>query len=190
MNQLCDFLRCIGSLAGSRLSFVLFLVLSTTYPSDIRIQAERFIYDNTEAKIILNFEKYKIPSKSKDKIEKTVRQRFYRDNVYLWTIKDTDKVIGYAILDNVIGKSMPITFMAIFNTNGKIIKTGIIKYREPYGGEVRSSNWNRKFIDKTKNSNFIVGDSIDSISGATISVNSVTRGIQKLSLLIDYVKER
>tara|TARA_B100000029_G_scaffold227151_1_gene224971 strand:- start:131 stop:703 length:573 start_codon:yes stop_codon:yes gene_type:complete len=190
MNQLENIIRCVCSLAGSRILCVLVLFISTTYSSDIRTQAESFIYNNLGEGVILNFEKYNIPRNSKKEIEKTVRQRFYRDNIYLWTISDDEKNIGYAMLDNVIGKSMPITFMAIFSTDGDIIKTGIIKYREPYGGEIRSDNWNRKFIEKNKKSNFIVGESIDAITGATISVNSVTRGIHKLSLLVDYVRRR
>ena len=44
-----------------------------------------------------------------------------------------------------------------------------------------------QFINYTDSSNYNVGGAISGISGATISVNSVTKGIYKLSILIDYI---
>ena len=40
-------------------------------------------------------------------------------------------------MDNVIGKSMPITFIVVFNDTGEVKYSSLIKYREAYGGEVK-----------------------------------------------------
>jgi Na+-translocating ferredoxin:NAD+ oxidoreductase RnfG subunit len=37
------------------------------------------------------------------------------------------------------------------------------------------------------NSDFIIGKNIDGISGATISVNSVTRGINRSAIIVEYL---
>ena len=65
-----------------------------------------------------------------------------------------------------------------------------IKYREGYGGEVGNKRWLKQFNTYTNSSKYKVGDDISSITGATISVHSVTKGIRKLSYLIhEIIKE-
>ena len=93
----------------------------------------------------------------------------------------------YAILDNVKGKSLPITFLTVFDENSRVYDSSIIKYREAYGGEVGNKSWLNQFISYNDSSNYKVGSSISGISGATISVNSLTKGINKLSILVDYI---
>ncbi len=119
-------------------------------------------------------------------IEKEVKQRFYSSFVYAWTVTQNDSIEGYALLDNVKGKSMPITFIVLYNTDGSVVHSAVVKYREPIGGEVGRQSWLDQFLGKNSSS---VYDEIDAISGATISVNSVTRGINKLTLLLNVIKD-
>lgn len=130
---------------------------------------------------------YQIDKKTLKEIQNTVRQKFFRKEVNCWHIIDDDSTHYYAILDNVKGKSLPITFLTIFDENNKVFDSSIIKYREAYGGEIASKSWLNQFSSYTDSSNYNVGDAISGISGATISVNSVTKGINKLSILIDYI---
>ncbi len=71
--------------------------------------------------------------------------------------------------------------------NGKILNIEIIKYRESYGGAIQERNWLNQFRGKGIDSQFKIGKEISSISGATISVNSVTTGIKKLSMLYSFI---
>ena len=119
--------------------------------------------------------------------KKIVNQKFFRDEVNTWKIQKNDSTYYYAILDNVIGKAMPITFLIIFNQNGEVFDTSIIKYREPYGGEVKSKKWLKQFSQYTDTSNYKIGDGIHAISGATLSVHSVSKGIHKLTLIINQI---
>ena len=84
---------------------------------------------------------------------------------------------------------MPITFMVILDKNGSIINTSIIKYREAYGGEVGNERWLAQFVNRNNNSSYKVGKNIDGITGATISVNSLSKGIQKIVLLFSHIKD-
>ena len=127
---------------------------------------------------------YDLPKDVKKTIQNTVKQKFFRDEVNLWTITNKDSLKYYAILDNVIGKTMPITFLCIFNQSAKVEHSSIIKYREPYGGEVGNKKWLNQFIEYNDSSPYKVGGDISGISGATLSVNSITKGIHKLSILI------
>ena len=125
----------------------------------------------------------------KSQVQNSAQQVFYRDELYYWTISQNDSTLAHAFLDNVLGKSMPITFLVLFNTEGEIISSEVIKYREPYGGEVGNKNWLSQFIHFSDTSDYSVGKNIDGISGATISVNSLSRGIQKIALLYPLVKD-
>lgn len=122
-------------------------------------------------------------------IQNSARQVFYRDELYYWTISKNDSTLAYAFLDNVLGKSMPITFIVLLNTEGEIISSEVIKYREAYGAEVGNKNWLSQFIHFSDTSDYSVGKNIDGISSATISVNSLTRGIRKIALLYPLVKD-
>lgn len=155
---------------------------------EIRNKTEELIYSVFGENVEFTLTKYIIPVNIKSQIEKKAGQAFYQSIVYLYKVTENDKFVGFAVLDNVIGKSMPITFLVMFDPNGIIISTSIVKYREPYGGGVSSNRWNEQFKGLNSTSNFDVGKDINSISGATISVYSVSKGIQKLALLIEHIR--
>jgi Na+-translocating ferredoxin:NAD+ oxidoreductase RnfG subunit len=169
------------------IAVLLFSLLSNA--QEIRDKTEALIKSVYGIHAEFSLTKYPIPKNLKHEIEKKVRQAFFQDYVYIYKVNENGTRVGYAVLDNVIGKSMPITFLVMFDSEGTIISTNIVKYREPYGGGVGSQRWNDQFKGLNSNSNFDVGKNINSISGATISVYSVTKGIQKLALLIEHIKD-
>ncbi len=176
-------------------SFVIAVIYSLLFSSvnifaqEIKERTETIITESFGKDVNFTFQKYTLPSDIKRKIENTVKQKFYRDLLYIYKISIQDTVISYGFLDNVIGKSMPITFFVLLDVEGNIISTNIIKYREPYGGAVSNENWNEQFSGKNSNSDFTVGKTVNGISGATISVNSVTKGIRKITFLYEEIKD-
>ena len=162
---------------------IIFL-LNLCFSSKITDKTENELKKYFPKNIAIDWSMYKIPKDVKKTIQTTVKQKFFRNELNLWTITDKDSLKYYAILDNVIGKTMPISFLCIFDNSGKVQHSSVIKYREPYGGEVGSRKWQDQFIAYTDSSSYKVGKDISGISGATLSVNSLTKGIHKLSILI------
>tara|TARA_B100001250_G_C19493610_1_gene654194 strand:+ start:60 stop:581 length:522 start_codon:yes stop_codon:yes gene_type:complete len=154
--------------------------------SEIKEKTLQVINDYYQQEIKVEGFKFKIPKKIKKQIQNQIKQKFYRDQIYYWSIKIDDQT-HYALMDNTIGKTMPITFLVIFNENKEVIHSSIIKYRESYGGEISGKNWLAQFIGMKQDSLYKHGKEIDGITGATISVKSFTKGISKLSLLLPYV---
>ncbi len=152
----------------------------------IREEAEFMIRHEFGDEVNVIFSRYIIPKDIKQEVENKARQRFYSDFIYTWSVTRDNQIIGYALLDNVKGKSMPITFIAIYNNHGEIVNAAVIKYREAIGGEVERKSWLKQFFGKNATSPY---DDIDGISGATISVDSVTKGIQKLTLLLAVIRD-
>jgi len=137
----------------------------------------------------LKFERFNLSKNLKTKFLEETQQRVINDFLYVWKIYFADSTLGYALLDNAMGKSMPITFLVVFDQQGTIKGTHIVKYRETIGGEISNYSWNQQFKGKNKTSGFKIGTDIDGISGATISVQSITRGIRRLTFLFNYLKE-
>ncbi len=169
--------------------FILVLNL-IVLPQSIKENVDRAIENCFGKSIRVEFDKLKIENELKKSIEKEVGQKFFSEEVYLYRIYSESDLIGYGLLDNVYGKSLPITFLVLYDYRGTILCSEIIKYREPYGGAVKNKEWNNQFKGKNVNSDLLVGKDINGISGATISVYSVTKGIKKLTLLLDKILDR
>lgn len=169
-------------------AFSAVFICSNAFSSDIKLKSEAAIMVFYGPQSELIFKKMPLPPAIKSEIQNKVKQSFFKEDVYSWKVKMGDTVAGYVLLDNVLGKAMPITFMVMFDTGGKILNTQIVKYRESIGGEVASRGWAQQFVGKTCDSGFVVGTDVDGISGATISVSAITRGIQKLACLLSKIK--
>ena len=169
---------------------ILIILTSVLAAGDIKSVCEEHVFilypENTDIRMhILILDK-----QIKKEVENQVKQKFYRDKLYYWTISQVDTTIAYAFLDNVIGKSMPITFMVILNIDGDIISANVIKYREAYGSEVGNKGWLQQFINFNNISTYNIDKDIDGISGATISVKSMSKGIQKIATLYPLIQNQ
>lgn len=169
--------------------FIFLVTYNLTRVQEIKETAERIIRNEYKNDITISMKKYEIDAKLRNEIEKNVKQKFFGSHIYVFKIFSDNTLIATALLDNVYGKSQPITFLVIFEMDGSIISTNIVKYREAYGGAISQDNWNDQFKGKNSESSFKVGEEVISISGATISVNSVTLGIKKLTLLFNKIKK-
>lgn len=173
-----------------KILLLLNFIVILTFANDIRNHTEESIEKLFGGDVEYEMIKFHIPADLKSSIENEVKQKFFADEIYIWKIKQGNNLKGYALLDNVYGKSMPITFLVIFDKELKIANSSIVKYREPYGGAVGNESWNAQFKGKNGNSNYNVGSDISAISGATISVHSVSKGVRKLALLLPKITDR
>ena len=113
-----------------------------------------------------------------DAVLKELPSEFNNEN--LLSIIDNDVFLGYAYFGQGFGKTDHFDFLVLFNSELSIVKTKVLAYREDYGGEIGSKRWLKQFIGKTQYDNLKYGDDIVAISGATISVRSMTNEINNL----------
>jgi len=88
-------------------------------------------------------------------------------------------LLGFAQVRNVKGKEQPITYLVAIDSANALKDVDVLVYRESYGGEVAYEPWRKQFRGKTASAPLQVGKDIKNISGATISSNSVTRGVRQ-----------
>jgi Na+-translocating ferredoxin:NAD+ oxidoreductase RnfG subunit len=116
--------------------------------------------------------------------------RHHWDKVSVYRIEKGRRTVGVFMVDNVKGKSRPITYAVAFDANGGILGLEILVYRESHGGEVASAVFRRQFEGKKRGDAFTVGRDIRNISGATISTRSVSAGTRALATLRHYLHEK
>lgn len=90
-----------------------------------------------------------------------------------------DNLLGYATVLNEIGKHLPITFMVGIDPGGEVTEVVILAYREHIGGEVRRKRFLRQYRGKRPQDPIRKGQDIVNITGATLSVQSVSYGVRK-----------
>ena len=108
------------------------------------------------------------------------------ENIFMYKIHETrftfytgiknGKPMGSMLIDNIIGKSFPITFMTVINTDGTVRDVEIMVYREPQGWEVKYKSFRSQFYGKDSSTD---SRDINSITGATLSVNALRSGVYK-----------
>ena len=94
-------------------------------------------------------------------------------------------VDGYAILQNTIGKHKPMTYMVGVDRKGHVLNVELLVFREARGSEVRTKRFNVQYEGKTVLDPVRINRDIINISGATMSVRSMTAGVKRVLVLID-----
>lgn len=110
-----------------------------------------------------------------------VRQR--RETQPVWRAEQDGKLLGWFIVDDVVGKHEYITYAAALSPDGHVLGIEIMSYRETHGGQVRDAGWREHFEGKTLADAFKLDKDIPNISGATLSCRNVTDGVKRLLAL-------
>jgi len=97
------------------------------------------------------------------------------------------KTDGWALIQNTIGKHKPMTYMVGVGTEGEVSNVEVLVYREARGSEVRKSRFNYQYEDKTVFDPIRINRDIINISGATMSVRSMSAGVKRALVIIDHV---
>ena len=95
-------------------------------------------------------------------------------------INSNEELVGYYYFGQAYGKADYFDFIVIFDKELIVSKVKVVAYRESHGGEVGSKRWLKQFEGVTTHKELIYGDDIAGISGATISVKSMTNEVNKL----------
>jgi Na+-translocating ferredoxin:NAD+ oxidoreductase RnfG subunit len=118
-------------------------------------------------------------------IEKLSGQKVLTRGEQVWKAEAGARLLGYFIIDYVIGKHLAIDYAVALDPDGRVRRVEILQYRESYGGEIANADWLAQFIGKTAGDRLEVGRDIRNISGATLSSRHVTEGIKRVLALYD-----
>lgn len=99
-------------------------------------------------------------------------------------------LVGHVIFDRVVGKYELIDYAAGFQLDGSASPVEVMAYRESHGAEIRNLAWRRQFAGRKSPGQMRFGEEIRNISGATLSCQHLTEGMQRLSALAHLLAHR
>ena len=103
-----------------------------------------------------------------------IELRAFKDSPNCFYVLKYDSLIGYYCVGNAPSKYDKFEFMVVYDIKLNIQKVEVLVYREDYGFEIKNKRWLRQFITRKT-------DSVQAISGATISVNSLKKSVELLN---------
>ena len=127
------------------------------------------------------FQRRPVPAALKDLLGGQLGRPVLEDSLAVGLAYDAeDRLLGYAIVAEEIGKYRPITFMVGIDPTFQVRAVAILVYRESRGGEVRRARFLRQYVGKSAADPIRINRDIINITGATMSVRSLNFGVRKL----------
>jgi Na+-translocating ferredoxin:NAD+ oxidoreductase RnfG subunit len=117
-----------------------------------------------------------------------VRQRWKKQAV--WRAEKAGALVGWFIVDEVVGKHEYITYAAALTPDGRVRGLEVLVYRETYGYQIRNPECRQTFVGKSVTDPFKLDQDIPNIAGATLSCRNVTNGVKRLLVLQQIVLGR
>ncbi len=120
-------------------------------------------------------------------IEDRIGWHFPEDSFECYIGETNGTVDGWAIVQHTIGKHKPMTYVVGVDPGGDVTNVEVLVYRESRGSEVRKKRFNYQYEGKTLYDPIRINRDIINISGATMSVRSMSAGVKRVLVLVDEV---
>ncbi len=127
----------------------------------------------------------RLTPEKKSQIEERIGWKFPEQEFEVYIGETGTRVDGYAMVQNTIGKHKPMTYMVGVDGQGSISDIELLVFREARGSEVRQKRFNAQYEGKTVLDPVRINKDIINISGATMSVRSMSAGIKRVLVLVD-----
>ena len=86
---------------------------------------------------------------------------------------------GYAVVSEEVGKFHLITYAVAVTPQGKVKQVEVLVYRESRGGEIRHRRFLQQYVGKSIQDPIRLNRDILNVTGATLSVRAMNRGVRK-----------
>jgi FMN-binding domain len=153
--------------------------------------AEVFLTEEDAVKLMfpkserIKKELLRVPTDKKMTVEERIGWKFPEDAFDVYIGETGTQIDGYALVQHTIGKHKPMTYMVGVDARGRVSNVELLVFREARGSEVRTKRFNVQYEGKTVLDPVRINKDIINISGATMSVRSMTAGIKRVLVLID-----
>ena len=131
------------------------------------------------------YDEFPLSADEKSQLQNTLRRKIYEDGFIVYVGMKSGEIDGYAIITEEVGKFHPYTFIVSVKPNGKIDKIAILVYRESRGAEIAKKRFLYQFKGKSLKNRIRINRDIINISGATMSVVTMCKGVKKVLGVID-----
>ncbi|GKS57407.1 hypothetical protein YTPLAS18_09340 [Nitrospira sp.] len=144
--------------------------------------ALHLIFKNSDR---IRTETIRLNPEQKHQIEERIGWKFPEQGFEIFIAQTGNRIDGYAVIQNTIGKHKPMTYMVAADAQGECLAVELLVFREARGSEVRTKRFNVQYEGKTVFDPIRINKDIINISGATMSVRSMSAGVKRVLVLID-----
>ena len=99
----------------------------------------------------------------------------------LWTLhvgwKGTE-LLGYAVIDSHVVRTMPETFMVVIDPTGTLRRVDVLAFNEP-PEYLPTARWIQQFPGRRLDDDLKLGAGVQGITGATLSAQAMTAGVRR-----------
>ncbi len=161
------------------------------YLKDDDFKYEEFMTEEEALKIIfpkstqIRKEVIRLSQEKKEQIEQRIGWKFPEDFFEVYIGQTGDRIDGYAMIHHTIGKYKPMTYMVGVDPKGKCTDVELLIFRDAKGSEVGKKRFNSQYDGKTVSDPIRINKDIINISGATMSVRSMSAGVKRVLVLVD-----
>ena len=127
----------------------------------------------------------RLSQERKDAIEQRIGWKFPEESFEVYIGETGDMIDGYAMVHNTIGKHKHMTYMVGVDAKGACSNVELLVFREAKGAEVGRKRFNAQYEGKTVSDPIRINKDIINISGATMSVRSISAGVKRVLVLVD-----
>ena len=127
----------------------------------------------------------KLDPEKKAQIEERIGWKFPEESFEVYIGQTGTQIDGYALVQNTIGKHKPMTYMVGVDNKGLVSDVELLVFREARGSEIRQKRFNAQYEGKSVLDPVRINKDIINISGATMSVRSMSAGIKRVLALVD-----
>jgi len=127
----------------------------------------------------------KLSPEKKAQIEERIGWKFPEESFEVYIGQTGPQIDGYALVQNTIGKHKPMTYMVGVDSKGLVSDVELLVFREARGSEIRQKRFNAQYEGKSVLDPVRINKDIINISGATMSVRSMSAGIKRVLVLVD-----
>lgn len=108
----------------------------------------------------------------------------------IFTVFAHDKIMGWSVVLEEMGKIKPITFLVGIDDQGKILRVYVLEYRDLFGSEIKRRSFLRQFQGKSLKDYLVVGRDIDAVTSATISSHAAASAARNSLTVIEEMRKR
>lgn len=147
-------------------------------------EAAKLIFPDSEH---IRSEIISLSPEQKKLIEERIGWNFPETTFEFFIGETEGKIDGWALIQNTIGKHKPMTYMVGVDPQVEVLNVEVLVYRESRGSEVRKKRFNYQYQGKTPYHPIRINRDIINISGATMSVRSMSAGVKRALVLVEEI---
>lgn len=170
--KLIQFVRFILAITAATL-----LVSGTSDATVFHARSEMFDVAFPQAESI-HAKDYFLTKEQRIAIEHLAIRGLDSDLITVYTAHRDDEVLGYAILDTHVVRTLPETFLVVLGVDGTVTATHILAFHEPLE-YMPSQRWLALLEDRSLTDDLRLGRDIAGITGSTLSSHAVLGGVRR-----------